>query len=67
MVVVVWSGVGNIDFSNKNKVITGQTSPNSKFKFEFQKIKNFQKISKKTLRCDESNGVKFSEIFVHLV
>ena len=33
--------------------------PNSKFKFEFKKIKNSQKISKNTSKCDESNGVKF--------
>ena len=44
-----------------------QTGPNSKFKFEFKKIKNSQKISKNTLRCDEFNGVKFSQKFVHLV
>ena len=43
-----------------------QTDPNSKFKFEFKKMKNFQKIPKNTSRCDESNGVKFSQKFVHL-
>ena len=43
------------------------TDPNSKFKFEFKKMKNFQKIPKNTSRCDESNGVKFSQKFVHLV
>ena len=30
-------------------------------------MKNFQKNSKNTSRCDESNGVKFSQKFVHLV
>ena len=40
-----------------------QTGPNSKFKFKFK----IRKISKNTLRCDESNGVKFSQKFVHLV
>ena len=44
-----------------------QTSPNSKFKFKFKKMKNSQKISKNTSRCDESNGVEFSQKFVHLV
>ena len=39
---------------------------NSKFKFEFKKMKNSQKIPKNTLRCDKSNGVKFSQKFVHL-
>ena len=44
-----------------------QTGPNSKFKFKFKKMKNSQKIPKNTSRCDESNGVKFSQKFVHLV
>ena len=44
-----------------------QTGPNSKFKFELKKIKNSQKFPKNTSRCDESNGVKFSQKFVHLV
>ena len=43
-----------------------QTGPNSKFKFEFQKMKNSQKIPKNTSRCNESNGVKFSQKFVRL-
>ena len=30
-------------------------------------MKNFQKKSKNTSRCDESNSVKFSQKFVHLV
>ena len=44
-----------------------QTGPNSKFKFEFKKMKNSLKIPKNTSRCDESNGVKFFQKFVHLV
>ena len=40
---------------------------NSKFKFKFKKLKNSQKIPKNTSRCDESNGVKFSQKFIHLV
>ena len=44
-----------------------QTGPNSKFKFKFKKMKNSQNIPKNTSRCDESNGVKFSQKFVHLV
>ena len=36
-----------------------QTGPNSKFKFEFKK--KSQKDPKNTSRCDESNGVKFSQ------
>ena len=43
-----------------------QTGPNSKFKFEFKKMKNSQKNPKNTSRCDESNGVKFSQKFVRL-
>jgi len=34
------------------------TGPNSKFKFEFKKMKKSQKILKNTSSCDESNGVK---------
>ena len=41
--------------------------PNSKFKFEFQQIKNSHKILKNTSSYDESNDVKFFQIFVHLV
>ena len=44
-----------------------QTGPNLKFKFEFQKIKKFQKIPKNTSSCDNFNGVKFYQIFIHLV
>jgi len=44
-----------------------QTGPNLNFKFEFRKMKKFQKISKNTSSCDESNGVKNFQIFVHLV
>ena len=44
-----------------------QTGPNSKFKFKFKKMKNSQKIPKNTSRCDEFNGGKFSQKFVHLV
>jgi hypothetical protein len=43
------------------------TGPNSKFKFEFKKMKKSQKNPKNTSRRDESNGVKFSQKFVHLV
>ena len=32
-----------------------------------KKMKNSQKIPKNISRCDESNGVKFSQKFVHLV
>src|SRR6185437_1298369 len=44
-----------------------QTGPNSKFKFEFKKMKKSQKNPKNISRCGESNGVKFSQKFVHLV
>ena len=44
-----------------------QTSPNSKFKLKFRKMKNSQKIPKNISRYDESNGVKFSQIFDHLL
>ena len=30
-------------------------------------MKNFQKIPKNTSSCNESNGIKFSQKFVHLV
>ena len=40
-----------------------ETGPNSKFKFKFKK----RKIPKNTLRCDKSNGVKFSQKFIYLV
>ena len=43
-----------------------QTVPNLKFKFEFKKMKNSQKNPENTSRCDESNGVKFSQKFVRL-
>ena len=42
-----------------------QNDPNSKFKFK--KMKNSQKIPKNISRCDESNGVKFSQKLVYLV
>ena len=44
-----------------------QTGPNSNFKFEFRKMEKSQKNSKNTSSCDESNGVNFFQIFVHLV
>ena len=44
-----------------------QTGPNLKFKFELKKMKISKKILKNTSRCDESNGVKFSQKFIHLV
>ena len=50
-----------------SSLVRYQTGPNSKFKFEFKKMKNSQKILKNTSRCDESNGVKFSQKFIHLV
>ena len=44
-----------------------QTGPNSKFKFEFKKMKNSQKLTKNISRCDEFNSVKFSQKIVHLI
>jgi len=49
---------------NWSGLVRYETGPNSKFKFEFKKIK---KIPKNTSNCDESNSVKFFQIFVHLV
>ena len=43
-----------------------QIGPNSKFKFKLKKMKNSQKNPKNTSRCDESNGIKFSQKFVRL-
>ena len=51
--VPVWAGTKPTQIQNSNL--------NSK------KMKNSQKNSKNTSRCDESNGVKFSQKFVHLV
>ena len=51
--VLVWSGLKPDQIQNLNL--------NSK------KMKNSQKIPKNTSRCDESNGVKFSQKFVHLI
>ena len=44
-----------------------ETGSNLNFKFEFQKMEKFQKILKNTSSCDESNGVKFFQIFIYLV
>ena len=46
---------------------TAVTGVNSKFKVEFKKMKKSQKHPKNTSSCDESNGVKFFQIFVYLV
>ena len=72
-----WAGGGdagarvNRTVGNRSGLTGGsvryETGQNSKFKFEFKKMKNSQKISKNTSRCDESNGVKFSQKFIHLV
>jgi hypothetical protein len=43
------------------------TGPNSKFEFEFKKMKKSHKILKNTSRCVQSNGVKYFQIFFHLV
>jgi hypothetical protein len=43
------------------------TGPNSKFEFEFKKMKKSHKILKNTSRCVESNGGKNFQIFVRLV
>ena len=51
--IPVWSGMKPVQIQN--------------FNFNFKKMKNSQKILKNTSRCDESNGVKFSPKFVHLV
>ena len=60
------SGLTGTDNRSGSGLGRYQTGPNSKFKFEFKKRKNFQKNSKNTSRCDESNGVKFSQKFVRL-
>ena len=53
--------------SNRSGPVPVQTGLKSKFKFEFKKMENSQKIPKNTSRCDECNGVKFSQKFIHLV
>ena len=50
--VPVWAGIKPAQIQNSNL-----NSKNEKF----------SKISKNTSICDESNGVKFSQKFVHLV
>ena len=55
-----WHGPGFIKLVSGSGLGRYQIGPNSKFKFEFRKMKKFQKNLKNTLRCDESNGVKFS-------
>ena len=52
---------------NRSGLVRYETGPNSKFKFEFKKMKNSPKNPKNTSRCDESNDVKFSKKFIHLV
>jgi len=49
----VWAGIKPAQIQNLN--------------LNLKKVKKFQKIHKNTSRCDESNGVKFSQKFVHLV
>jgi len=44
-----------------------QTGPNSKFKFKLKNKKFPKKFPKNISRCDEYNGIKFSQKFVHLV
>ena len=51
--VSVWAGTKPVQIQNSN--------------LNLKKMKNSQKIPKNTSRCDESNGVKFSQKFVHLV
>ena len=50
--IPVWAGIKPAQIQNSNS--------NSK-------NENSQKILKNTSRCDESNGVKFSQKFIHLV
>ena len=59
--------VGNRSGLTGSGLVRYKTGPNLKFKFEFKKMKNSQKNPKNTSSCDESNGVKFSQKFVHLV
>ena len=52
---------------NRTGLVRYETGQILKFEFEFIKMKNSQKIPKNISRYDESNGVKFSQIFDHLV
>jgi len=61
---MVYQTVGNRTGTGLVRYETGQIL---KFEFEFIKMKNSQKIPKNISRYDESNGVKFSQIFDHLV
>jgi len=61
---MVYQTVGNRTGTGLVRYETGQIL---KFEFEFIKMKNSQKIPKNISRYDESNGVKFSQIFDYLV
>jgi len=74
-----WSGLKKLLGTSLVWLVIGQIGPGRlrfrpvpnrpKFKIQIwiQKIKKSQKIPKHTSRCDEYNGVKFSQKFVHLV
>jgi len=62
---MVYQTVGNR--TGQNGLVRYETGQILKFEFEFIKMKNSQKIPKNISRYDESNGVKFSQIFDHLV
>ena len=57
----------NRTVGNRSGSVRYEIGPNSKFKFEFKKMKNSQKNPKNISRCKESNGVKFSQKIVHLI
>ena len=62
---MVYQTVGNR--TGLTGLVRYETGQILKFEFEFIKMKNSQKIPKNISRYDESNGVKFSQIFDHLV
>jgi hypothetical protein len=65
------AGLTKLEGTGPETMRTGRTGrfptgSNSKFEFEFKKMKNSQKILRNTLRCVEFNGVKNFQIFIHL-
>ena len=73
---LIWSGFFLPAGTGPETAVTGQTGPDrfryrpvsnrSKFKIQIWIQKN-KKIPKNTSSCDESNGYKIFQIFVHLV
>ena len=70
--MVLGAGLNLPTGTGPDTAVTGQTGPD-RFRFGVVsnrpkfKIQKNEKNPKNTSSCDESNGVKFFQIFVHLV